>query len=125
MSLLLPIETERLTAICIGVTSDSWHALAQVRQKLPEVIADALSISINSVSIGPTKTVKGSAKDVRALPNLTEADPYPKWMLPIYLDEKEYDVEDIAMLGNELFLTIMERSHEGLRDLGVCYAEPP
>jgi hypothetical protein len=125
--MLAPQSTERLTAVTIGITHRPWSQFQQIRAGLPQAIADCLGIDAEHVSLGATKRMKRgtNAWDETKLPNVTAIDPVPYFFVPIHVDETVYDLEDVAMFGNEIYLTVLEGSFEGLRRLSVCYAEPP
>jgi hypothetical protein len=125
---LVEQSTERLAAVTIGLTYRPYNEFLRIRDQLPAVIADALGIDAEHVSLSLTRraTRRGrNAWDEPRLPNVTAVDPVPHFFFRVHLDEGTYDIDDMALYGNELFLTVLEGSHKGLRGLSVCYAEPP
>uniref|UniRef100_A0A7S1LMA5 Uncharacterized protein n=1 Tax=Neobodo designis TaxID=312471 RepID=A0A7S1LMA5_NEODS len=124
--LLAPQATEPLVAITVGVTNRTRAQLEQLRRELPAALASAVEIDERDIKLGPCRSVPDHGGFLApAMPNTTSIDPQPRWVISVYIDETTYDVEDIALLGHELFLTVLEGSHEPLRALGVAYAEPP
>jgi hypothetical protein len=125
-AMLAPQSTEPLVALTVGISSRSRDQVEHLRRELPAALAAAVDIDAREITIGPCRAVKGHGGfHAPAMPNTTCVDPQPRWIISVYIDEATYDIEDIAMLGNELYLTILEGSHDGLRRLGVHYAEPP
>lgn len=122
-----PQQTERIAAVIIGVNFFNDDQKRDVMTALPKAIANALQIDEAHVSVGIARhaVTRHDLMSPTRLPGMTSIDPMPGWLVPVYLDESQFDVEDIAAFGNELFLTIGERSFEPLVRLGVNYAAPP